>query len=105
MTGAPGRNRTYNQRIRNPVLYPIELQAHIDVLKDVNKYSTDNNFENNKITKIFIYDTPKKCVSFKNIDNILYNFLYLKLCMKKSNNMKEIHEPVKKVILYIDHYA
>lgn len=27
-TGAPGRDRTYNQRIRNPVLYPIELQAH-----------------------------------------------------------------------------
>src|SRR5581483_9576032 len=26
--GAPGRTRTYNLRIRNPELYPIELQAH-----------------------------------------------------------------------------
>lgn len=25
--GAPGRIRTYNQRIRSPVLYPIELRA------------------------------------------------------------------------------
>ncbi len=27
--GAPNRSRTYNRRIRNPVLYPIELWAHI----------------------------------------------------------------------------
>lgn len=27
-TGAPGRNRTCNLRIRSPALYPIELQAH-----------------------------------------------------------------------------
>jgi hypothetical protein len=30
--GALGRTRTYNQRIRNPVLYPIELQKHCLVL-------------------------------------------------------------------------
>ena len=26
--GAPGRDRTYNLRIRSPSLYPIELRAH-----------------------------------------------------------------------------
>jgi hypothetical protein len=27
MNGAPGRNRTCNRRIRNPMLYPVELRA------------------------------------------------------------------------------
>ena len=26
--GAPGRSRTYDLRIRSPLLYPAELQAH-----------------------------------------------------------------------------
>ncbi len=26
--GAPGRTRTCSRRIRNPVLYPVELRAH-----------------------------------------------------------------------------
>jgi hypothetical protein len=30
--GERGRNRTCNRRIRNPMLYPFELRAHICVL-------------------------------------------------------------------------
>ena len=29
IAGRPGRNRTCNPRIRNPMLYPFELRAHI----------------------------------------------------------------------------
>src|SRR6266849_501018 len=29
-SGRPGRNRTCNPRIRNPMLYPLELRARID---------------------------------------------------------------------------
>ena len=32
--GVPGRIRTYDLRIRNPLLYPTELQAHIFVRLD-----------------------------------------------------------------------
>ena len=31
ITGAPGGNRTPNPRIRNPMLYPLELRAQIDL--------------------------------------------------------------------------
>ena len=27
--GAPDRNRTCNRRLRRPMLYPVELQAHV----------------------------------------------------------------------------
>ena len=30
-TSAPGRTRTYNNRIRSPVLYPLELQGQLNI--------------------------------------------------------------------------
>ena len=31
LVGTPGRTRTYNRRIRNPMLYPIELPGRVGV--------------------------------------------------------------------------
>jgi hypothetical protein len=35
-TGRRGRTRTCNRRIRNPMLYPFELRAHIETVSFYN---------------------------------------------------------------------
>ena len=33
----PDRTRTYNLRIRSPLLYPIELQVHVIIISELGK--------------------------------------------------------------------
>lgn len=77
--GAPGRTRTCNQRIRSPVLYPIELQAHNVLLVYPKKRSlkSKNRFLSKKRTNLLTLTSCTVSIICKNLKDRLTSLMIM----------------------------